>query len=193
MSDKLRSAGRWWEELRAAVRAPDLAPQLQAAADGARLRPWTELLTAAGVRSCRGMGWTCAAKHAGGSPLPIRRAEYLGIDVLAFAPGRGWRYPVAAFELEDSARDDVVAYALWKACTVQVDLACLLCYRRRPEEIGTLVKMLQDDVLRRVKPRAEVVVAVGTRSAADTFPDGYFRPFRWDSAKAALTTMVRAS
>ncbi|MGQ0668981.1 MAG: hypothetical protein ACT4PO_04805 [Actinomycetota bacterium] len=192
MSDELRSAGRWWGELRAAIRAPDLAPQLQAAADGACLRPWTELLTLAVVRACGAVGWVCAAKQAGANPLPISRAEYLGIDVLAFAPGRGWRRPVAAFELENSGRDDVVAYALWKACTLAVDLACLLCYRRRPEEIGALVRMLQDDVLRRVKPQAEVVVAVGTRSAADTFPDGYFRPFGWDSGKAALTTMVGA-
>lgn len=190
MSGQVRSAGRWWEELRAASGPPTLRhsfrPRRTVRVSG------RGLVTAAVVRACRGMGWTCAAKHAAENPLPVRRAEYLGIDVLAFAPGRDWRRPVAAFELENSARDNVVAYALWKACTVQVDLACLLCYRRQPEQISGLIKMLQDSVLQRVEPRAEVLVAVGTRSAADTFPDGYFRQFRWDSAKAAVATMVRA-
>ena len=45
-------------------------------------------------------------------PLPVGRDEYLGVDVLAFERGVGWRLPVAAFELENSARGHLVAYAL---------------------------------------------------------------------------------
>jgi|SRR6266542_3030605 len=179
-------ARRFWVELRDAVRDPALAPQLQAGADGALLGPWTGLLTAAVVQACGGLGWECAARSEGSRPLPVPRDEYLGIDVLAFGPGRGWRSPLAAFELENSARDRVVAYALWKACTVRVGLSALFCYRHHPEQVGSMITMLYEDVLRPLRPVAEVLVVVGTRSAAGTFPDGYFRPFTWDAELGRL-------
>jgi hypothetical protein len=96
-----------WDALRAAMRDPTLAPQLQAAADGAHLRLWTELLTPVVVRACTHLGWICASKGTPSVPLPIKRAEYLGIDVLAFPLGQGWRSPVAAFELENAQRGDL--------------------------------------------------------------------------------------
>jgi hypothetical protein len=179
-------AGRFWVELLEAVRDPALAPQLQAAGDGALLGPWTGLLTAAVVHACGGLEWTCAARSEGSRPLPVGRDEYLGIDVLAFGLGRGWRAPLAAFELENSARDKVVAYALWKACTVRASLSALFCYRRHQEQVGSMVTMLQQDVLMLLRPAAEVLVVVGTRSAAGTFPDGYFRPFTWDAELGRL-------
>jgi len=174
-----------WEALRTAIRAPDLASQLQAAADGVRLKPWTELLTAAVVHACGAMGWRCAARSLSPGPLGVARGEYLAIDVMAFEQGEGWRRPIGAFELENSPRDELVAYALWKATMVRADIACLFFYRD-PERIGSSVRMLERDVLRAVGPEAEVLVVVGTRAAAETFPDGYFRPFRWDTPLGRL-------
>jgi hypothetical protein len=179
---------RWHRAFRAAIRGRSLAPQLQAAADGARLRPWTELLTAAVVQACAALGWECAARNAGHRPLPVGRDEYLGIDVLAFEPGCEWRRPIAAFELENSPRDETVAYALWKVGMIRVGLGCLVCYRRQQEGIGPLIGRLQDTVLRCLRPDGEVLVVVGTRAAADTFPDGYFRTFRWRPESGTLET-----
>lgn len=177
---------QWHRAFREAIRDPRLAPQLQAAADGVRLRPWTELMTAAVVHACGDLGWECAAKRAGRGPLPVSRDEYLGIDVLAFEPGNGWRRPIAAFELENSPRDEAVAYALWKVGMIRVGLGCLVCYRRQEEGISPLIGRLQDTVLRRLRPEGEVLVIVGTRAAAETFPDGYFRTFRWRPGASAL-------
>ncbi len=179
---------RWHRAFRAAIRDESLVPQLQAAADGARLQPWTELLTAAVVHACGDLGWVCAAKNVGRGPLPVGRGEYLGIDVLAFKPGDGWRTPAAAFELENSPRDETVAYALWKVGMIRVGLGCLVCYRRQQEGIGPLIARLQDAVLKRLMPDGEILVIVGTRAAAETFPDGYFRAFRWRPGAGALET-----
>jgi hypothetical protein len=143
------------------------------------------------MQACGTLGWPCAARSVGGKPLPVRRDEYLGIDVLAFGPGEGWRPPLAALELENSSRRDLVAYALWKACNVRVRLSGLFCYRLHPEQVGSMVTMLQDDVLRRLRPAAEVLVVVGTRSSADTFPDGYFRPFSWNAQLERLVGGAR--
>lgn len=180
---------RWHRAFRAAIRDAGLAPQLQAAADGSRLRPWTELLTEAVVRACAGLGWGCAAKRVGRGPLPVARDEYLGVDVLAFEPGDEWRKPIAAFELENSPRDEMVAYALWKVCMIRIGLGCLVCYRRQQEGIGPLIGRLQDTVLKRLRPDGEVLVIVGTRAAAETFPDGYFRAFRWRPEASALVPL----
>ncbi len=64
---------------------------------------------------------------------------------------------------------------------MRTQLACLFSFRRRPEEIGDFVARPSDEVLRRLpSPTGELLVVVGTRSAAETFPDGYFHPFRWE-------------
>src|SRR5437867_13060748 len=89
--------------LRAVIRREEIGSQLRAAADGIHLKPWTELLTYAVVAACTDAGWTCAARGRLEAPLPVSREEYLGIDVLAFASGDGWRAPLAAIELENSA------------------------------------------------------------------------------------------
>lgn len=180
----------WYANFRAAIRTPALGPQLQAAADGARLGPWTELLTAAVVDACRSTGWACAARGSGLRPLPIPRDEYLGIDVLAFRREGSWGSPEAAFELENARNDDLVAYALWKACTVRAKLSCLFCYRPTEPAVGNLVSSLQANILKPLEPENEVLVVVGTRASATTFPDGYFRPFRWVTRAHVLRTLT---
>lgn len=184
----------WYASFREVLRSSPVADQLRAAADGALLRPWTELLTGVVAEACRASGWVCAAKHTGDRPLPVPRDEYLGIDLLAFKSGSGWRPPVAAFELENSPRDALVAYALWKACMVDSSLAGVFCYRRSDDQVLALLRYLQDEVLRRAMPTPSVLLVVGTRAAAGTFPDGYFRPLTWDSKRGALSSIsARAS
>jgi hypothetical protein len=169
-----------------------LSDQLRSAADGARLGPWTELLTSVVVEASTKMGWTCAAKRAAVGPLPVGRGEYLAIDVLAFGPGDGWRPPIAAFELENSPRDSLVAYALWKACMVRVQMAVLFCYRPSGDSAGTLTSFLQRDVLARLPASEAILVVVGTRARAETFPDGYFRPFCWQSERRMFVALGAA-
>lgn len=158
----------------------DLAENLRGAAHGRVLRPWTELLTAAVARACGSLGWQVAAKGVGRSPLPFPRLECLGLDLTAFEPGAGWRPAVAAFELENAHSFEKVAYSLWKVASVRADLAGLFCFRREPGEIGHFVARLAEEVMRPLSdPTGELLVVAGTRAAAETFPDGYFRPFRW--------------
>ncbi|MCS7007833.1 MAG: hypothetical protein NZL88_09795 [Gaiellaceae bacterium] len=159
----------------------ELAANLRDAAQGLILRPWTELLTTAVARACQRQGWEVAAKNVGRPTLPYPRFEYLGIDVTAFSPGTGWRPSLAAFELENANAFAKVAYSLWKVATVKTQLAGLFCFRRSPDEVPTFVARLARDVLLHLPPlTGELVLVVGTRSSADTFPDGYFRPFCWD-------------
>jgi hypothetical protein len=182
----------WYDAFRVSLRTSLLADQLRSAADGARLGPWTELLTGLVVEVSSAKGWACAAKRTAVGPLPVGRGEYLAIDVLAFEPGAAWRPPVAAFELENSQRDNYVAYALWKACTVRADLAVLFCYRPTGEGVGALTSLLQRDVLAQIPLPPAVLVVVGTRADAITFPDGYFRPFRWQADKRSLVSFSSA-
>lgn len=161
----------------------NLAENLKGAADGRVLRPWTELLTSAVARSCMHVGWDVAAKGVTRSPLPFPRYECLGLDVVAFTQGTGWRPVIAAFELENAKAFNTVAYALWKAASVQSNVAGLFCFRKEPNEIGSLVTRLADEVMRPLpKPPGELLLVVGTRSSAQIFPDGYFRVFTYDAA-----------
>ena len=112
-----------------AVDARDWARSLYATLDGDRttaaelrqaslaedLAGWTEALTGLVAQSLRGLGLEVAAKGHRCTALPVERQEYLALDVTAFSEaGSAWRFPVAVCELENSARDEVVAYALWK-------------------------------------------------------------------------------
>jgi hypothetical protein len=164
-----------------------LAENLKGAAQGYVLRPWTELLTTAVARACDRLGWEVAAKGVGRSPLPFPRFECLGLDVTAFERGTGWRPPVTAFELENANAFDKVAYSLWKVVSVKTQLAGLFCFRREPSEIGMFVARLAEETLRALPPpTGELIVVVGTRAAADTFPDGYFRVFEYDGQAGRL-------
>lgn len=158
----------------------DLAENLKGAAHGYVLRPWTELLTSAVGRACGSLGWEVAAKGVGKSPLPFPGFECLGIDVTAFERGNGWRPAIAAFELENANSFDKVAYSLWKVASVKTRLAGLFCFRRAPEDVSEVVGRLASEVMRSLPDfKGELLLVVGTRGAAETFPDGYFRQFGW--------------
>ena len=117
-----------------AVDAQDWARSLYAALDGDHriaavlrrasvagdLTRWTQALTGVVAQSLSGLGLAVAAKGHRCTALPVEREEYLALDVTAFpGAGRAWRFPVAVCELENSARDEVVAYALWKVLCIR--------------------------------------------------------------------------
>jgi hypothetical protein len=157
------------------------AEPLREAALAGRLTPWTSELTSAAVNACVRLGWQASAKGHDAELLPVRRGEYLGLDVVAFAPGeRRWKFPLAIMELENQTREDYIAYSLWKLLMVRADLRILFCYRKEASEAGALKKHLQDEVIdaldlnTRAKLDGSTVLVIGRRGAAETFPHGFF-------------------
>lgn len=172
---------RFRETFFAVVQAGELADDLKQAASAANLGAWTRALTEAAIRTCAGLGLLASAKGHKLELLPIHRSEYLALDVMAFAEGeKRWRFPVAVMELENSAREDQIAYSLWKVLSVRSDLRIVFCYRRNGEEIPALIRHLREEVVEamglagRVKLEGATLLVVGSRSESGTFPFGYF-------------------
>lgn len=179
-----------------AVDARVWAQSLYAALDGdhatvARLREasisgdltrWTQALTGLVAQSLRELGLEVAAKGHRCLALPVEREEYLALDVAAFrGAGGAWRFPVAVCELENSARDEVVAYALWKVLCIRDALRLVFCYRSARTDAPGLIGSLGDRVVGamplpdRERLTADTLVFVGSRSDSDTFPYGFFQ------------------
>lgn len=171
----------WYEAFRRQVRRNPWADGLREAALAGTLEEWTELLTAVVAKTCEELGFQVAARRHNSRILPVSRQEYLGLDVLAFPKGDAprWVKPVMAFELENSPKEEVIAYALWKVCMVRVAGGGVFCYRREPDQVGEILPTLAE-VVRALAPDTDLMVVVGTRSRAEDFPDGFFRAYRWD-------------
>ena len=174
----------------------DYGAHLKEAALKPNLEDWTRELTAAVVASCRTIGWQATAKAHRNEALPVRRQEYLSLDVMAFEVSeRRWRFPIAIFELENSRNEDVVAYALWKLLCVQADLRVLFCYRETAEEGASLVGKLREGVIRamdvgkRISVPGETMVCVGNRGHSGTFPYDFFRWWNLDMNTGFFTRM----
>ena len=179
MADDL--AARFRDAFFKVVQADELATALKQTASAANLAAWTRALTEAAVRTCGAVGWTASAKGHKLELLPIPRSEYLVLDVMAFSSGeKRWRFPVAVMELENSAREDQIAYSLWKVLSVRADLRIVFCYRRNSEDVPALLRHLRDEVIEamglagRVKLEGATLLVVGSRSESATFPFGYF-------------------
>ncbi len=179
MADGL--AARFRETFFAVVQAGELADDLKQAASAANLGAWTRALTEAAIKTCAGLGLLASAKGHKLELLPIHRSEYLALDVMAFAAGeKRWRFPVAVMELENSAREDQIAYSLWKVLSVRAELRIVFCYRKHGEETPVLLRHLRDEVVEamglagRVKLEGATLLVVGSRSESETFPFGYF-------------------
>lgn len=172
----------WYKEFMRQVRKTPWAEGLREAALAGTLGRWTKLLTEVVARACEELGFQVAARGKDFRILPISRQEYLGLDVLPFPKGESprWVKPVIAFELENSQKEEAVAYALWKVCMVRVAWGGVFCYRQEPDQVGEILPELAE-VVRAVAPEMELLVVVGTRSHAEVFPDGFFRPYRWDA------------
>jgi hypothetical protein len=179
------------------LRTGEQSEVLKAASLAGDLRTWTAVLTATVIESCGMMGWQAAAKSHRPDMLPVRRNEYLSLDVVAFGEKeRGWQMPVAIFELENSKNDEMVAYALWKLLCVRAPLRVLFCYREDPEESTALVRTLQQDVLRNVPPEERIrwdgntILCIGNRGHAGTFPFDFFRWWQVDMGSGTFSRKV---
>ena len=178
------------------VGARDWAQSLYAALEGDRgtaatlrdaslsgdLTRWTLTLTDLVAQSLRELGLDVAARGHRCSAMPVAREEYLALDVTAFRSAEGaWRFPAAVCELENSARDTEVAYALWKVLCVRDALRVLFCYRSARADAPRLIRSLADHVVGamaiqdRERLGADTLVFVGSRSESDTFPYGFFQ------------------
>jgi hypothetical protein len=65
-------------------------------------------------------------------------------------------------------------------CAVRAAWGGIFCYRQEPGAIGELLRALSEGVMRPMEPEHDVLLVVGTRSRAEDFPDGFFRPYNWD-------------
>ena len=177
------------------------AEPLRDAAVAERLAEWTSLLTAVVVRSCDELGWPVAAKGHPLALLPQHGQEYLGIDVMAFGGAADtcgssprWPAPLAVFELENSPRDDRVAYSLWKVLSVRAKLRVVMAYRSTWEHANALPNRLAADVLPGLRLTNEtipddVVIVMGSRSDGESFPWGYFKFWRLDHGVGRFTKL----
>ncbi len=179
-------AQRWLRAFYAALESDGaLATQLRDATLASDLKLWTTALTVAVVRSVESLDLLAAAKGHRGSALPLAQEEYLGQDVMAFAPGPPtWRLPAAVFELENAADDRRVAYSLWKTLSVRASLRVVFCYRRDADRAPGLVTWLTEQVIApialpdRTKIEGITLLTVGSRAEAPTFPYGFFNSWK---------------
>lgn len=171
------------------VQDTSTATPLKEAAIAGQLSAWTACLTTAVVRSCAALGWRAAGKGHLLDLLPQAGQEYLGIDVMAFAgmsSGR-WPLPLAAFELENHAKDDRIAYSLWKVLCLRVGLRVVFGYRPDWERSRQLVSSVGVEVVGALRPEqraaldGQTVLAVGNRGEGETFPWGYFKFWMLDN------------
>jgi hypothetical protein len=175
-------AQAWRSRFFETVVSEEIASELKASSLDARLKDWTRVLTTAVVATCESQGWRVAARQHRLDRMPETREEYLGIDAMAFEPSAArWLFPVAAIELENSRRDDRIAYSLWKVLNVRAPLAVAFCYRPSADVGAVLVRHLAQTVVqsmsldRRVGLTSETLVTVGYRNQAETFPYGFFK------------------
>ena len=96
--------------------------------------------------------------------------------------------PSAAFELENHAKDDRVAYALWKVLCLRVGLRVVFAYRPDWERSRRLVNAAGSDVIgglraeERTAIDGQTVLVVGNRGEGETFPWGYFKFWMLDTS-----------
>ena len=184
---------KWYHAFRRELRDARWADPLRDAALNQQLRAWTRHLTGAVVSACRAMGWTAVGRGHPAEVLPVVKQEYLALDVMAFPgePRMPWPRPVAVFELENREREEIIAYALWKVTLIRCPLKGVFGYRQRTEEIGELLRALSAQVLAGTEAEGEeIILVVGTRSRAEDFPDGFFKPYRWDDSRQQFRPLL---
>ena len=175
---------KFWE----IVKEAESANALKKAAVNELLGEWTEVLTGVVVKTCESMGWKASARGHKLNLLPVRRSEYLGLDVMAFADeDKTWQFPTAVVELENSLNVDQIAYSLWKVLCVRAGLRMVFCYRSSPAERSPLISFLGKHVIKalglsvRAQLQGEPLVIVGSHADSGTFPYGFFKWWRLES------------
>lgn len=176
----------WLRSMTAGLMSRPVGEPLREAATAENLGEWTRLLTGVVVTSCTELGWPAAAKAHKLALLPQAGQEYLGIDVMAFPPDTpgAWPFPLAVFELENSLRDERVAYSLWKVICVRAELRVVFAYRNDWQKVQELVQALKREVIegysieQRQTLDDRTLLVTGSRGEGDTFPYGYFKIWR---------------
>lgn len=174
------------EQLRTALlesaQDSEFCDALKSASLGGHLARWTTSLTGCVVMACRKIGLRASARAHECELLPVRRSEYLALDVMAFAEGsKRWLFPTAVIELENSQDEDKIAYSLWKVLCVRAAFRFVFCYRKEASAAPALIQHLRHEVIDamslqgRVDLDGRTFVVVGSRNDADTFPFGFFK------------------
>ena len=172
----------WQDSFLLCVQVPTTAASLKQASLAQNLLEWTALSTTAVVNTCRSMGWQAAGRAHRLDLMPQSGQEYLAIDVMAFpdveesASHRPhWPMPTSVFELENSSKDDRVAYSLWKVLCVRANLRVVFAYRDDWDRARELVGALSSDVIGGFTPRqrteheGQTAVVTGSRGEGETF------------------------
>ena len=178
----------WWSALLDLLQTErQVTQELRQAALERDLAAWTASLSEAVVIAFSKLGMPAAARGLQSTELPVRRSEYLGMDVTAFprtTSPLNWVFPQAVCELENSPRDVMVAYSLWKVLCVRCALRVVFCYRREAPEVVAIPRMLASSVLssmqieERSQLEGDTLLIVGTRAEASTFPYSFFRVWK---------------
>ena len=189
-------SSRWQDAYYTVIRQDARSPILKQASIDGDLETWTKELTTIVIKTCTEVGWQCAAKNNKGIVLPIQRNEYLSLDVMAFPEKESrWKFPIAVFELENQQKDEYIEYAFWKTVCVRANLRVLFCYRKNPDDGAKLVSTLNREVINAMKPEdrvnigGEIIICIGNRSNAGTFPYDFFRWWHLDKNLGTLTRM----
>lgn len=188
---------QWKEAFLRTVQHYENAGPLREAALDERLGDWTACLTEAVVRTGESLGWVSAARGNELHILPVPHSEYLTMDVMAFAPtsARGWSFPVAIAELENSLDEDRIAYSLWKVLCVRSDLRIVFCYRHSFSSAPALVSYLGSQVIRalsvaeRMSLKGETCLVIGSKNDSSTFPYGFFKWWQLDKNTGNFNVM----
>ena len=169
------------------VQQPEYAARLKEASLRNANSQWTQTLTDAVVAVCQARDCTAAAKGHPLEFLPESRSEYLSIDVIGFEiSDQRWPFPTVAIELENSQKDDRIAYSLWKVLCLRARLRIVFCYRPSPDAGPDLIKFLDAHVLGsmriedRLNLQGDTIVVMGYRNKSDTFPYGFFKWWKLD-------------
>lgn len=176
LPEKFRTA------LMAQAQLPEFHEPLKSASLAGHLSLWTNALTSCVVKACREIGLRASARRHQCELLPVRRSEYLALDVMAFAEGtRRWLFPTAIMELENSQDEDKIAYSLWKVLCVRTGFRFVFCYRKEAAAAPILIQHLRRELVDAMSLRGRVdldgktFVVVGSRNDVDTFPFGFFK------------------
>lgn len=182
----------WWTHFLQHVQEMGRAAPLKEASLAENLGDWTRLTTEAVVRTCQSMGWEATARGHRLQRLRESASEYLALDAMAFPDRESggdvpWPIPVAVFELENSPRDDRVAYSLWKVLCTRSPLQMVFAYRRDWEQTRRLLNHLASEVVAslslhdRKQLKGVTTVVTGSRGESETFPHGYFKLWLLDT------------
>ncbi|NIM06026.1 MAG: hypothetical protein GTN65_10550 [Armatimonadetes bacterium] len=175
-------AEAWRDGLYRLFRNEEYTAPLRDAAVNMKLGEWTSALTKAVVQSFKEMGYSAAARGHRCGQLPVKRHEYLSLDVAAFSDsGARWPLPIAVLELENSQADKEVSYSLWKTLCIRADLRAVFCYRKGADTAAGLVRLLQQEVVGsmdlqdRLSIQGDTLIVTGIRGEAATFPYSFFK------------------